>query len=139
MQISLKTDNADVIPTSSVSRPNLAQSQNAYQQSQKIVEKPEDADAVVLMMAADKLQTVKQMPDDQQFEDILNYNQAIWTVIQSEMTEDHPLPNEVKENFLSLSLFVDNQTAKALGSRQPELLDALIDINRNIATGLMSR
>lgn len=139
MLTSLKTDNADVIPTSSVSRPNLAQSQNAYQQSQKIVEKSEDADALVLMMAADKLQKVKQMPDDQQFEDILNYNQAIWTVIQSEMTEDHPLPNEVKENFLSLSLFVDNQTAKALGSRQPELLDALIDINRNIATGLMSR
>jgi flagellar protein FlaF len=92
---------------------------------------------MVLMIAADKLNDVKKNPDENIFEEALLYNQAIWTVIQSEMTEEHPLPVEIKANMISLSLFIDKQTSKAIGSRDPLLLDSLININRNIATGLM--
>ena len=53
------------------------------------------------------------------------------------MTEEHPLPVEIKANMISLSLFIDKQTNKAIGSRDPLMLDSLININRNIATGLM--
>ena len=117
----------------------IVRSRGAYQQSQKAAEKPEDTDAVVLMMAADKLFDAKKAPDEAVFEETLLYNQAIWTVIQSEMTDDHPLPVEIKSNIISLSLFVDKQTARAIGTRNPESLDPLININRNIAAGLMSR
>lgn len=120
-------------------RPALVRSRNAYQTSQKITEKEEDTDAIVLMIAADKLQAVKSVPDEDIFEETLLYNQAIWTVIQSEMTAEHPLPVELKANLINLSLFIDAQTAKAIGTRDPEALDSIININRNIAAGLMSR
>ena len=119
--------------------PNLARSHGAYQKSQEYVERPEDTDSVVLMMAADKLLKAQETPNEDVFEEMLRYNQAIWTVIQSEMTEDHPLPLELKANLISLSLFVDNQTDKAIGSRDPKMLDSLININRNIAAGIRPR
>ena len=109
---------------------------NIYQQNQKSVETPRDVDAMVLRVAAERLQEAQLTPDDDVFEQTLQYNQLIWTVIQSAMTEDNPLPPEVKANLDSLSRFVDNQTAKALGRREAALVDVLITINRNISAGL---
>ncbi len=112
---------------------------SAYGQSQRRIETPNDVDAMVLSTAADKLLNVKDTPNEDIFEEVLLYNQLIWTVIQSEMTEEHPLPLEIKANLISLSLFIDNQTDKAIGARDPKMLDSLININRNIAAGLMHR
>ena len=55
------------------------------------------------------------------------------------MTAENPLSEEIKANLVSLSIFVDKQTAKAIETREPELLDTLIDINRNISLGLERR
>ena len=112
-----------------------------YQQTQKTVDDNREAataevDAMVLRQAAERLQKAQQLPDEDYFEETLLYNQLIWTVIQSEMTAENPLSEEIKANLVSLSIFVDKQTAKAIGTRKPELLDTLIDINRNISLGL---
>lgn len=112
---------------------------NAYGQSVRRIETPNDIDAMVLKTAADKLLAVQETPNEDIFEEVLLYNQLIWTVIQSEMTAEHPLPVEIKANLISLSLFIDNQTDKAIGSRDPKMLDSIININRNIAAGLMHR
>ena len=115
-----------------------------YQQTQNIVDanrevETAEADAIVLRQAADRLQKAQQLPEEDIFEETLLYNQLIWTVIQSEMTAENPLSKEIKANLVSLSIFVDKQTAKAIGTREPELLDTLIDINRNISMGLERR
>ena len=112
-----------------------------YQQTQKTVDDNREAataevDAMVLRQAAERLQKAQQLPDEDYFEETLLFNQLIWTVIQSEMTAENPLSEEIKANLVSLSIFVDKQTAKAIGTREPELLNALIDINRNISLGL---
>ncbi len=112
-----------------------------YQQTQKTVDTNREVtaaevDAIVLRQVADSLQKAQQLPDDDYFEQTLLYNQLIWTVIQSEMTAENPLSAEIKANLVSLSIFVDKQTTKAIGTREPELLDTLIDINRNISLGL---
>ena len=53
------------------------------------------------------------------------------------MTEpDNQLPPEIKANVMSLSIFVDKQTTKALRSSVATDLDVLININRNLAAGL---
>ena len=49
------------------------------------------------------------------------------------------LSGELKSDLLSLSLFVDKQTVKALADPRPEHLDVLIEINRNIALGLRAQ
>ena len=115
-----------------------------YQQTQNIVDanrevETAEADAIVLRQAAERLQKAKQLPNEDYFEETLLYNQLIWTVIQSEMTAENPLSEEIKANLVSLSIFVDKQTVKAIGTREPELLDTLIDINRNISLGLERR
>lgn len=112
-----------------------------YQQTQKTVDSNRDpataeVDAMVLRQAAERLQKAQQLPDEDYFEETLLYNQLIWTVIQSEMTAENPLSEEIKANLVSLSIFVDKQTAKAIGTREPDLLNTLIDINRNISLGL---
>ena len=114
---------------------------SGYQQTQKTVDTNREAtaaeiDAMVLRQAAERLQKAKETPDDDYFEETLLYNQLIWTVIQSEMTAENPLSEEIKANLISLSIFVDKQTAKAIGTREPDLLDTLININRNISLGL---
>ena len=115
-----------------------------YQETQNTVDSNREvataeADAIVLRQAAERLQKAKQLPNEDYFEETLLYNQLIWTVIQSEMTAENPLSEEIKANLVSLSIFVDKQTAKAIGTREPELLDTLIDINRNISLGLERR
>ena len=115
-----------------------------YQQTQNTVDNNREvataeADAIVLRQAAERLQKAQQLPKEDIFEETLLYNQLIWTVIQSEMTAENPLSEEIKANLVSLSIFVDKQTAKAIGTREPELLDTLIDINRNISLGLERR
>ena len=115
-----------------------------YQQTQNTVDSNREvvtaeADAIVLRQAAERLQKAQQLPNEDYFEETLLYNQLIWTVIQSEMTAENPLSEEIKANLVSLSIFVDKQTAKAIGTREPKLLDTLIDINRNISLGLERR
>ena len=139
MLMSHETEDTVIDPVQNHNNSALTRSRGAYQSSQKITEKQEDTDAAVLMIAAEKLFNVKKSPNEDIFEEILLYNKSIWTVIQSEMTESHPLPLEIKTNLISLSLFIDNQTDKAIGCRDPEMLDSLININRNIAAGLMHR
>ncbi|HEX9701341.1 MAG TPA: flagellar biosynthesis regulator FlaF [Rhodospirillales bacterium] len=70
----------------------------------------------------------------------LEFNRALWTVLQADVADDaNPLPEDVKCDFLSLSLFVDRQTVKALAEPNGDHLTALIAINRDIARGLRAR
>ncbi len=69
----------------------------------------------------------------------LRFNNHLWIELQASLAEpnDH-LSREVMSNFLSLSLFVERRTDEAIASTDPSLLDALIDIDRNIAHGQMA-
>jgi len=68
----------------------------------------------------------------------LKYNQLLWSIIQADVSEkDNALPDELKANLMSLSIFVDKQTSKGLTEPTEELFDSLISINLNISEGLM--
>ena len=53
--------------------------------------------------------------------------------------KENQLPPQIKANILSLSIFVDRQTIKALAETKKEHVDVLIGINKNLAEGLMIR
>ena len=116
----------------------------AYDKNIKTTESPHETDAAVLehaaqvLHAAQKLFVAKELDNDEDFYLALNYNQRIWTVIQAYATEENPLPDQIKANLISLSIFVDQQTYKALSESDPTKLDALININRQIAAGFRS-
>ena len=114
---------------------------DAYRNVEKATLSQRDLEATVLTKAAVQLLSIKEnwaREDHQvQLEDALNYNQRVWTFFQAELTvENNPLPDEIKQNLLSLSVFIDRRTFETLAYPTPEKLDALININLNVAAGL---
>ena len=66
----------------------------------------------------------------------LTFNQTLWTILQVDLSGDGDgLPENLRDDLLALSLFVDRQTILALGDPRPKHLDSLIEINRNLARG----
>ena len=55
------------------------------------------------------------------------------------MRDDNPLPAEIRRNVVSLGVFVLNRTIKLTGEPKPEGLSTLININRELAAGLLAR
>jgi flagellar biosynthesis activator protein FlaF len=67
----------------------------------------------------------------------LKFNQRLWTFFQVALTDpENPLPRAIKENVLSLSLFIDKRIFEVMAYPSPDKLDILININTNIAAGL---
>jgi flagellar biosynthesis activator protein FlaF len=113
----------------------------AYRNVERATLSQRDIEASVLSKAASRLQSIKDnwRRDDHeaQLEEALNYNQQVWTFFQAELSaEENPLPEEIRRNLLSLSLFVDRRTFETLAYPAPEKLDVLININLNVAAGL---
>ena len=69
----------------------------------------------------------------------LRLNWRLWTIFQTELSlEDGPVPTEIRESMLSLCNFVDRHTVDTINAPTPEKIATLIEINRNIANGLLT-
>jgi flagellar biosynthesis activator protein FlaF len=69
----------------------------------------------------------------------LKFNQTVWSIFQSELVKtDNPLPQKIREDLLSLSLFIDRRIMDVMIAPAPEKLNIIININLNIAAGLRS-
>lgn len=70
----------------------------------------------------------------------MEYNRKLWTVFLSDtMNDEHPLPQDIKNNIASLAVFIFKRTTDVMVEPSSQKIRALIDINRNIAAGLMKR
>jgi flagellar biosynthesis activator protein FlaF len=115
---------------------------DAYQSVEKATLTGRDLEASVLNRAAARLAVVQQhwdAPDrETELDEALRYNQRLWTLFQSELvSEGNPLPTDVKRNLLSLSAYIDKRTFEIMSYPEPGKLDILININKNIASGLL--
>ena len=71
--------------------------------------------------------------------DSLRLNWRLWTIFQTELSlEDGPVPTEIRESMLNLCNFVDRHTVDTINAPTPEKIATLIEINRNIANGLLT-
>lgn len=100
-------------------------------------------EASVLMRAAQKLKDCQDHWDaenrESQLNEAIRFNQMIWSIFQGELAlEENPLPVELKQQLLSLSAFIDKRIFETMAYPTPEKLSILININQNIAAGLMS-
>lgn len=115
------------------------QGAKAYQQTAKVVESSRERESALLMQAAAGLQKVRdEWPNS--FDDMqpaLNFNRKLWTIFMTSVTkEDSVLPAEVRQNIANLGLFVMNQTREMTLEPQPQKLEVLVRLNRQIAAGL---
>ncbi len=93
--------------------------------------------ALQLEQLADRL-AKDEKPSLEEITAPIEYNQKFWTVLVSEtMNDEHPLPQEIKNNIASLGMFIFKRSIDILADTKPEKIRALIDINRNLASGLL--
>jgi flagellar biosynthesis activator protein FlaF len=115
----------------------------AYRNTPREEMSDREIDAHALTQSALKLRDCQQRWDisgqeriDRLFE-ALRINSFLWSIFQAAISEDgNPLPRQLREDLLTLSLFVDKRTREIMFSPEPDKLTALININLNIAAGL---
>ncbi|PLX45148.1 MAG: hypothetical protein C0605_01325 [Hyphomicrobiales bacterium] len=111
----------------------------AYHQTAKITSEPRELESSLLLRAASQLQDIKDNWDERQdqIDQVLMFNRKLWTIIVTSATDEtNPLPQEIKNNIGSLAAFIFGQTLRVQARPEPEKLNSLISINRNIAAGL---
>ncbi len=105
---------------------------------------PRTMEAQALLKAASKLDRIRDLLREGQdpgylaVGEALEYNKKLWIVFADSMADpSHDLPQELKNNIASLSVFMLKRTLEVLADATAEKLDVMIDINRQIASGLM--
>lgn len=107
----------------------------AYAQAQVQPLKGPALESAALAKAARLLDDARRRPGDgAALAKALDYNFKLWTVFQADLCEAaNPLPGNLKGDLLSLSLFMDNSVARLLGGFDADILDAMIEVCRNLA------
>jgi len=108
----------------------------------KQIASPRDLEASLLLEAASRLQAVRDDWSDKRggLEHALRYNRRLWSIFLTSVTsKDSPLPAEIRQNVANLGLFVLKQTIALIGDPKPDQLGSLININREVAGGLLAR
>ena len=119
--------------------------QNAAQAYTKVARQivnPRELEADLLLKAASRLQAILDAWDRKatELDAALLYNRKLWSIFMASATSpDHALPVAIRQNIANLGLFVVNQTVAVTANPAPEGLTTLININRELAAGLMGR
>ncbi len=111
-----------------------------YRQPSRQGGSPRETEGRALLEAARRLSAAQQEPVDREnLLENVRLNWRLWTIFQSEASSpDSPLPDDIKTNVIKLCNFVDKHTVQILSDADPGKLDILININRNIAAGLLA-
>lgn len=114
---------------------------HAYQQVGKQTVSPRVLEANLLSRAAAQLQIVRDDWENKRSDlyEALLFNRRLWNIFLTSVTgEQSKLPDKLRENIANLGIFVMKQTISMQDNPQPKKLDALININRELAAGLRS-
>src|SRR5690606_29596952 len=104
---------------------------------------PRELESGLLVKSAASLQRIRDDWENGGREGLkaaLLFNRRLWTVFLTSVTrDDSPLPRDIRQNVANLGLFIMNHTLAIEAEPAREKLDVLININREIATGLRAR
>ena len=82
------------------------------------------------------LMKAEEQPNDLHgFMDAVLWNQSVWSAFLTDLTHDgNRLPRELKQDLISLSLWVIRETDRVIERRRG--IDGLINVNRSVMQGL---
>jgi len=70
----------------------------------------------------------------------IQYTRKLWTIVQADLKAPaNKLDEAMKANLLSLSIYVDQKCIEAIEKPHQQVLQGLIDVNKNVASGLLNR
>ncbi len=98
----------------------------------------------VLLKAANMIKELQNDWDNANrdvIEQILKYNRQIWLMFYDTAMEnpEGDRPNNLRSNIINLANFIFKREIDILAAPKKEKLDVLININREIAAGLMTQ
>jgi flagellar protein FlaF len=116
----------------------------AYAKTAQATGNPRELEAQLLLRAAAKLQAIKDGNTGIATDIIsaIRYNRRLWLVFAGSIGKpENPLPREIKQNVANLANFIVHHSMKLETdtAQAPGQLSVLININREIATGLRAR
>ncbi|HKJ91470.1 MAG TPA: flagellar biosynthesis regulator FlaF [Oceanipulchritudo sp.] len=95
----------------------------------------------IMEMASSKLRG--QLSEDgelawsRELDEALKFNQKMWDIFSADwMSEESKLPQELRQNLLSIGIFVKKKTFTTMASPNRASLELLIQLNENILEGL---
>lgn len=117
---------------------------NQYANMQKESLSGRELEASVLTRGAAMLKACQDnwnAPDrDQKLNEAIRFNQKVWSLFQAELSSpDNPLPQQMRQDIISLSLFIDKRFFEVMAFPEADKLSIIIDINMNIAAGLRTK
>ncbi len=103
-----------------------------------------ETEARVLLKAAQMMKELQDSWDAANLEVIeatLKYNRNIWLMFYDTAVENPEgnRPNDLRSNIVNLANFIFKREIDIMSAPKKEKFDVLININREIATGLMTR
>lgn len=74
-------------------------------------------------------------------QETLEYNRQIWMLFYDTALENPEgnRPNDLRSNIINLANFIFKREVDIMSKPEPKKLDAIININRELATGLMQQ
>jgi flagellar biosynthesis activator protein FlaF len=122
----------------------MHEAHKAYATVAKETANPRELEAMLLLKAASKLQSVYDGWSQKHpaLGDALAYNRRLWVIfLDAVCSTDNLLPPPVRQNIANLGVFVMNETVSLMVDPQPrpDNLVPLININRGLAAGLRGK
>jgi flagellar protein FlaF len=116
---------------------------NAYEKVRKQTVSGREIEASVLEKGAIRLRRCQEnwkgAKFDRDLDEALRFNQRVWDIFNSDwQSPQNSLPKEIRQDLLSLSVFVRKKTLDIMAYPEARKLDVLIQINENLAKGLRS-
>ena len=114
------------------------------QQAQASTPDQRELEGIVLLKSAKKMQELQARWDEvkpEELDEVLRYNRQIWMMFVDTAVEDKDpnRPKELRSNIANLGAFIFKHTVDTLIKPDKKKLDILIEINREIAAGLMAK
>lgn len=105
---------------------------------------PREIEARALLSSVTKMQDLQSRWDNvkmEEMDDVLRNNRQIWMIFVDNANSDESKdrPAQLRNNITNLGAYIFKRTLDILADPKKEKLDVLIDINREIAAGLMSK
>jgi flagellar protein FlaF len=116
----------------------------AYEAGTRATDSSRELESTALFKAARLLQEChdrwEEPGHEERLEHALRYNQRLWTLFQTELARpEHEMVPALRRDLLQISVFIDKRTFELMATPDRAKVRVLIDIDRNIASGLAVR
>lgn len=133
------------MPSNTPTNNPYAQAAGAYDQNaQTSTPDQRELEGRVLLKSAKMLSDLQENWDDVNtdiLESTLKYNRQIWMMFYDTALEnpEGDRPSDLRSNIINLANFIFKREVDIMAKPEPQKIDVLININKEIAAGLMTK